>query len=92
MAEQKFSKDTNWGSANDFYGEDEITVTITLREYRELLKASFKFDKMDELERVRKDYVRVRGELDMAKARIVQLEEELCEQPDMEDCRAHEHP
>lgn len=79
MAEQKFSKDTNWGNANDFYGEDEITVTITLREYRELLKASVKFDKMDELERVRKDYVRVRGELDMAKARIVQLEEDECE-------------
>ena len=34
---------------------------------------------MDELERVRKDYVRVRGELDMAKARIEQLEEEPCE-------------
>lgn len=79
MAEQKFSKDTNWGNVNDFYGEDEITVTITLREYRELLKASFKFDKMDELERVKKDYIRVRGELDMAKARIVQLEEDECE-------------
>lgn len=79
MAEQTFKKDAIWGSVNDFYGEDEITVTITLREYRELLKESVKFNKMDELERVKKDYARVRGELDMAKARIEQLEEEQCE-------------
>lgn len=80
MAEQTFKKDAGWGnSINDFYGEDEITVTITLREYRELLKASVKFEKMDDLERIKKDYAKVRGELDMAKARIEQLEEDECE-------------
>lgn len=80
MAEQTFKKDAGWGnSANDFYGEDEITVTITLHEYRELIKTSVKFDKTEELERVKKECMRLRSELDVAKARIEQLEEHGCE-------------
>lgn len=37
--EQVFTKETKgWGStANDFRGQDEIMVTITLHEYRELV-------------------------------------------------------
>lgn len=39
MAEQVFKKEASWnGSSHDFVGEDEITVTITLAEYRELVK------------------------------------------------------
>lgn len=79
MAEQIFNKDVDWGSVNDFYGEDEITVTITLHEYRELVKKSVKFDKTEELERAKKECTRLRSELNMAKARIEQTEEEPCE-------------
>ena len=77
MAEQTFKKEAHWNAAvDDFYGEDEITITITLHEYRELIKKSVKFDKTEEFERVRKELERVRGELNMAKARIEQLEDE----------------
>lgn len=79
VAEQIFNKNTDWGSINDFYGEDEITVTITLHEYRELVKKSVKFDKTEELERANKECTRLRSELNMAKTRIEQLEEEPCE-------------
>lgn len=77
MAEQIFKKGSGWSNnANDFYGEDEITVTITLHEYRELIRTSVKFDKADELERAKKECMRLRSELDMSKARIEQLEED----------------
>lgn len=33
MAEMKYKKETDYGRENDFVGEDEITVTITLNEY-----------------------------------------------------------
>ena len=40
MAEQVFKKEVEWGSSReDFIGESEITVTITLREYRNLVTA-----------------------------------------------------
>lgn len=40
MADQKFTKDTDYGRyRDDFAGEDELFVTITLHEYRELVKA-----------------------------------------------------
>ena len=43
MAEQTFKKETCWGNnKNDFVGEDEILVTITLCEYRELVAANAK--------------------------------------------------
>lgn len=38
MAEQIFKKETYWGSSDNFVGEDEITVTITINEYRNLVK------------------------------------------------------
>ena len=39
MAEQIFKKETGWGggTSDNFIGEDEITVTITLNEYRNLV-------------------------------------------------------
>lgn len=43
MAEQVFEKKTDWGAnKNDFAGQDEIMVTITLCEYRELVKTNTK--------------------------------------------------
>lgn len=45
MAEQTFKKETEWGvDKNDFIGESEITVTITLHEYRELIEKVAKAD------------------------------------------------
>lgn len=45
MAEQTFKKETDWGiSKYDFAGESEITVTITLAEYRYLVEANAKND------------------------------------------------
>lgn len=39
MAEQIFKKETAWcGTSDNFIGEDEITVTITINEYRNLVK------------------------------------------------------
>lgn len=39
MAEQKFEKTVDYSlNRDDFMGEDEILVTITLHEYRELIK------------------------------------------------------
>ena len=39
MAEQIFKKETAWsGISDNFIGEDEIIVTITLNEYRNLVK------------------------------------------------------
>lgn len=37
MADQVFKKDADYGNKNDFVGESEITVTITLAEYRDLV-------------------------------------------------------
>lgn len=43
MADQTFKKETDWGvSKYDFTGESEITVTITLAEYRYLVSAEAK--------------------------------------------------
>ena len=38
MADQIFKKETTWGAADNFVGDGEITVTITLNEYRNLVK------------------------------------------------------
>ena len=39
MAEQTFKKETEWGTnKNDFAGESEIMVRITLHEYSELIE------------------------------------------------------
>ena len=43
MAEQIFKKETEWGTnKNDFAGESEIMVRITLHEYRELVEKNAK--------------------------------------------------
>ena len=43
MAEQIFKKETEWGvNRDDFAGENEIMVRITLHEYRELVEKNAK--------------------------------------------------
>lgn len=37
-------KEISWGNDKDFYGEDEIVVTITLAEYRDLVSFKAKYD------------------------------------------------
>lgn len=45
MAEQIFKKETAWsGISDNFVGEDEIIVTITLNEYRNLVREVAKKD------------------------------------------------
>ena len=38
MADQIFKKEALWGTCDNFIGDGEITVTITLNEYRNLVK------------------------------------------------------
>lgn len=69
MAEQTFRKDTGWGASNhDFFGEDEITVTITLAEYRELVEKNAKTEQRvnEANERANK----ARQEAEAAKAKL----------------------
>lgn len=56
MADQIFRKDTDYGKRNDYEGKDELTVTITLAEYRELVavKACRDYEKQKIEERARK--------------------------------------
>ena len=43
MAEQVFKKEVAWsGKSIDFIADSEITVTITLHEYRELVESNAK--------------------------------------------------
>lgn len=52
MAEQIFKKETSWsGTTDNFVGEDEIVVTITINEYRNLVKEVAKKDYDIEKER-----------------------------------------
>lgn len=52
MAEQIFTKETAWsGISDNFVGEDEIIVTITLNEYRNLVRDVAKKDYDIEKER-----------------------------------------
>lgn len=54
--EQVFSKDTRgWdGNRDDFRGQDEIMVTITLHEYRELITRDAKHE--DEKRKLKDEY------------------------------------
>lgn len=75
MADQVFKKDTDstWGSnyRDDFYGESEITVTITLHEYRKLLVDSAKH--AEEIRRKDEEMSMARSERDAAKKQLQAL-------------------
>lgn len=47
MAEMKYAKETDYGNnKNDYIAPDEITVTITLAEYRDLVSVKATTDKL----------------------------------------------
>ena len=72
MAEQVFEKKTDWGAnKNDFAGQDEIMVTITLCEYRELVKANAKHE--EELRKAREAKYEAEKKADALRAKLDKL-------------------
>ena len=69
MAEQIFKKETEWGiNRNDFMGECEIMVEITLHEYRELIEKNAKTEqRIKEAEDMARN---ARKEAESAKAKL----------------------
>lgn len=69
MAEQVFKKDTPWGeNRHDFIGEDEITVTITLSEYRDLVAKNAKTEQR--VNEANERASKARQEAEAAKAKL----------------------
>lgn len=68
MAEQIFRKDCAWKCDHDFIGADEITVTITLAEYRELVKADSTWENK---------YRELNGRNDELRTRVEELERKI---------------
>lgn len=84
MAEQIFKKETAWsGTADNFFGEDEITVTITLNEYRNLVKEVARKDY--DLEKEREKTREANKNADSYKAKLEALIEKLNGVEDGED-------
>lgn len=76
MAEQIFKKETAWsGTADNFIGEDEIIVTITLNEYRNLVKevARKDYDLEKEREKTREEARKAQSYKDKLEALIAKL-------------------
>lgn len=72
MAEQVFEKKTEWGAyKNDFIGQDEITVTITLCEYRELVARNAKHE--EELRKARDEKYEAEKKADALRAKLDKL-------------------
>lgn len=84
MAEQTFKKETGWGaSGHDFIGEDEITVTITLNEYRNLVKEVAKKDY--DIQKEREKTTEANNKANAYKAKLEALIEKLNGVEDEED-------
>lgn len=62
---------------NDFVADKELTVTITLNEYRQLISA--KATKEHDLDKIRSEKWKVQEELNEAKAKIERLYAQLYE-------------
>ena len=73
----EFRKSCDYGNADNFQHPDEIMVTITLKEYRELV--SSKASKESDMNRIRNDYYEKEKEY---KARIEKLERKLLDDDD----------
>ena len=75
MADQIFKKETFWGTADNFVGEDEITVTITLNEYRNLVNevARKDYDLEKEREKTREEARKAQAYKDKLEALIEKL-------------------
>lgn len=68
----------SWGSnLNDFKGEKELTVEITLNEYRELIKS--KALKENDIKEANKDKYKREEEIEQLKSNTRKLEEKLLE-------------
>lgn len=84
MAEQIFKKETAWVETSDnFIGEDEIVVTITLNEYRNLVKEVAK--KEYDLQKERDKTFEAKKTADAYKAKLEALIEKLNGVEDGED-------
>lgn len=69
MAEQIFKKETNWGyNSNDFVGESEIMVEITLHEYRELIEKNAKTEQR--IKEAEEKAYKARKEAEEAKSKL----------------------
>ena len=75
MADQIFKKETNWDNDNNFVCEDEITVTITLNEYRNLVKKDAINDYA--IEKEREKAREANNNADAYKAKLEELIEKL---------------
>ena len=72
MAEQTFKKETEWGTnKNDFAGESEIMVRITLHEYRELVEKNAKTDQR--IKEAEEEMYKARNEAREAKEKLEKL-------------------
>ena len=82
MAEQIFKKETEWGTnKNDFVGESEIMVEITLHEYRELVEKNAKTEQRikeaeDKACKARKEAEEAKSKLDKVLALTSNIEED----------------
>lgn len=89
MAEQIFKKECDYGKCNNFVGESEITVTITLNEYRDLVteKATKdsdiakaeenKYERENENSNLKKENNNLRNENAELKTEIYELKKKL---------------
>ena len=76
MAEQVFKKETQWnGTADNYFGEDEITVTVTLNEYRTLVREVARKDY--DLEKEREKTREANKKAEVYKAKLDALIEKL---------------
>ena len=72
MAEQIFKKETEWGTnKNDFAGESEIMVEITLHEYRELVENNAKTDQR--IKEAEEKAYKAKKDADEARAKMEKL-------------------
>lgn len=84
MAEQIFKKETAWsGMPDNFFGEDEIVVTITLNEYRNLVKEVAKKDY--DIQKEREKTTEANNKANAYKAKLDALIEKLNGVEDDED-------
>ena len=72
MAEQIFKKETEWGTnRNDFVGESEIMVEITLHEYRELVENNAKTEQR--IKEAEEKAYKAKKDADEARAKMEKL-------------------
>ena len=83
MAEQIFKKETTCGNENNFVGDGEITVTITINEYRNLVKEVALKD--HDLQKEREKTSEANKKADAYKAKLEALIEKLNGVEDEED-------